>query len=117
MTATAQALELARVAATAADDKLAENIVAFDVSEQLFITDIFLICSANNSPQVRAIQDAIEDKMLAVGAKPVRREGAREGRWVLLDYFDIVVHIQHQEERAFYSLERLWSDCPVVDLS
>ena len=116
MTATAQALELARVAATAADDKLAENIVAFDVSEQLFITDIFLICSANNSPQVRAIQDAIEDKMLAAGAKPVRREGAREGRWVLLDYFDIVVHIQHQEERAFYSLERLWSDCPVVDL-
>lgn len=116
MTATAQALELARVAATAADDKLAENIVAFDVSEQLFITDIFLICSANNSPQVRAIQDAIEDKMLAVGARPVRREGAREGRWVLLDYFDIVVHIQHQEERAFYSLERLWSDCPVVDL-
>lgn len=116
MTATAQALELARVAATAADDKLAEDIVAFDVSEQLFITDIFLICSANNSPQVRAIQDAIEDKMLAVGARPVRREGAREGRWVLLDYFDIVVHIQHQEERAFYSLERLWSDCPVVDL-
>lgn len=116
MTATARALELTRVAATAADDKLAENIVAFDVSEQLFITDIFLICSANNAPQVRAIQDAIEEKMLAIGAKPVRREGAREGRWVLLDFFDIVVHIQHQEERAFYSLERLWSDCPKVDL-
>lgn len=116
MTATAGALELARLAATAADDKRAENIVAFDVSDQLFITDIFLICSANNSPQVRAIQDAIEEKMLAIGAKPVRREGAREGRWVLLDFFDIVVHIQHQEDRAFYSLERLWSDCPKVDL-
>lgn len=117
MTATPQALELARVAAAAASDKLGEDIVAFDVSEQLFITDIFLICSAKNSPQVRAIQDAIEEKMLAVGAKPVRREGAREGRWVLLDFFDIVVHIQHQEERAFYSLERLWSDCPTVELA
>jgi ribosome-associated protein len=117
MTATAHAIELARVAAAAAEEKLAENIVAFDVSDQLFITDIFLICSANNSPQVRAIQDAIEEQMLAIGAKPVRREGAREGRWVLLDYFDIVVHIQHQEDRAFYSLERLWSDCPKVDLA
>lgn len=116
MTATARALELTRLAAAAAGDKLADNVVAFDVSEQLFITDVFLICSANNVPQVRAIQDAIEEKMLAIGAKPVRREGAREGRWVLLDFFEIVVHVQHQEERAFYSLERLWSDCPRVDL-
>ena len=116
MTASVRAIELTRIAAAAAGGKLAEQIVAFDVSEQLFITDVFLICSANNSPQVRAIQDAIEEEMLGIGAKPVRREGAREGRWVLLDFFDIVVHIQHQEERAFYALERLWSDCPVVDL-
>ena len=116
MTATTRAIELSRLAAAAASDKLAEKIIAFDVSEQLFITDIFLICSGNSAPQVRAIQDAIEEKMLEIGAKPVRREGAREGRWVLLDFFDIVVHVQHQEERAFYALERLWSDCPVVDL-
>lgn len=117
MTATPRAIELARLAASAAGDKLAENIIAFDVSDQLYITDVFLICSANNSPQVRAIQDSVEEKMLEIGAKPVRREGAREGRWVLLDFFDIVVHIQHQEERAFYALERLWSDCPVVKLA
>ena len=117
MTASPRALELTNAAAKAAEDKLAEQIIAFDVSEQLFITDVFLICSANNQPQVRAIQDAIEEKLIEMGAKPVRREGAREGRWVLLDYFEIVVHIQHQEERAFYALERLWNDCPVVDLS
>lgn len=117
MTASPRALELTRAAAKAAEDKLAEQVIAFDVSEQLFITDVFLICSANNPPQVKAIQDAVEEKLIEVGAKPVRREGAREGRWVLLDYFEIVVHIQHQEERAFYALERLWNDCPVVDLS
>ena len=117
MTASPRARELTIAAAKAAEDKLAEQIIAFDVSEQLFITDVFLICSANNQPQVRAIQDAIEEKLIEMGAKPVRREGAREGRWVLLDYFEIVVHIQHQEERAFYALERLWNDCPVVDLS
>lgn len=117
MTASPRAIELTKAAAHAADDKLGEKIIAFDVSDQLYITDVFLICSANNQPQVRAIQDAIEEKLIEMGAKPVRREGAREGRWVLLDYFEIVVHIQHQEERSFYALERLWNDCPVVELS
>ncbi|WP_309972309.1 ribosome silencing factor [Aeromicrobium panaciterrae] len=117
MSATEWAVELTRAAATAAEDKLAQDIIAFDVSEQLAITDVFLLCSASTSRQVRAVQDAIQDKMIELGAKAVRREGMREGRWVLLDFADIVVHVMHQEDRAFYALERLWSDCPVVKLS
>ncbi len=116
MTATDHALDLARTAADAARERLAENVIAFDVSDQLVITDVFLICSASNDRQVRAIVDEVEEQMLGVGAKPVRREGQREGRWVLLDFADVVVHVQHEEERAFYALERLWNDCPEVDL-
>jgi ribosome-associated protein len=114
--ATDHALTLIRTAAEAASDKLAGDIVAFDVSEQLVITDAFLVCSAPSDRQVKAIVDEIEDRLLRIGAKPVRREGERDGRWVLLDYADIVVHVQHEEERAFYALERLWRDCPVVPL-
>ena len=116
MTATPRALELVHTAAQAASDKLADNIMAFDVSEQLVITDAFLLCSAANDRQVRSVVDEIEDRLRALGAKPVRREGERDGRWVLIDYADIVVHVQHTEERAFYALERLWRDCPEIDL-
>ena len=116
MTATDHATELVRAAAQAASDKLAENIVAFDVSEQLVITDAFLLCSAPNDRQVRAVVDAIEDRLREIGAKPVRREGERDGRWVLIDYGEIVVHVQHEEERQFYALERLWRDCPTIEL-
>jgi ribosome-associated protein len=116
MTATDRALELVRTAAQAASDKLAENIIAFDVSEQLVITDAFLLCSAPNDRQVKAIVDAIEDELRAIGVKPVRREGERDGRWVLIDYAEIVVHVQHEEERSFYALERLWRDCPLIAL-
>jgi len=116
MTATPRALELVRAAAAAAADKLATDLLAFDVSEQLVITDAFLLCSAANDRQVRAVVDEIEDKLRELGAKPIRREGERDGRWVLLDYADIVVHVQHNEERAFYALERLWRDCPAIDL-
>jgi ribosome-associated protein len=117
MSATERAIELTRAAAAAAEDKLAQDIIAFDVSEQLAITDIFLLCSASSPRQVRAVQDAVEERMIELGAKAVRREGEREGRWVLLDFADIVVHVQHQDERVFYALERLWSDCPVVSLT
>ncbi len=117
MTATERAVELTQAAAAAAGDKLAQDVIAFDVSELLAITDIFLLCSASSPRQVRAVQDAIEERMIELGAKAVRREGEREGRWVLLDFADIVVHIQHQDERVFYALERLWSDCPVVPLT
>jgi ribosome-associated protein len=114
MTATEHAIELVHAAARAASDKLAENILAFDVSEQLVITDAFVLASASNERQVRSIVDEIEDKLRELGAKPVRREGERDGRWVLIDYADIVVHVQHTEEREFYALERLWRDCPVI---
>lgn len=100
----------------AASDKLATDIIAYDVSEQLVITDAFLLCSAPNDRQVRAIVDEIEEKLAKVDARPVRREGEREGRWVLLDYLDVVVHVQHAEERVFYALERLWKDCPRIAL-
>jgi ribosome-associated protein len=116
VTATTRAVELAELAAEAAADKLASDIIAYDVSEQLVITDVFLLCSAANDRQVRAIVDAIEEKLRKAGVRPVRREGEREGRWVLLDYVDIVIHVQHAEERTFYALERLWKDCPRIQL-
>lgn len=117
MTATPEVLTHVETAALAAADKLASDIVAFDVSDQLAITDAFLLCSAPNERQVQAIVDAIEERLLRDhGVKPVRREGEREGRWVLLDYVDFVVHVQHSEERAYYSLERIWKDCPVIAL-
>ena len=116
MTATARAVELTRIAAEAAAEKLAADIIAYDVSEQLVITDVFLLCAAANDRQIRAVVDEIEEKLRQAGARPVRREGEREGRWVLLDYLDIVIHVQHVEERVYYALERLWKDCPRVPL-
>ena len=116
MTATPRALELVAIAAQAASDKLANDIVALDVSDQLVITDAFVLCSAPNDRQVKSIVDEVEDKLREAGAKPVRREGERDGRWVLIDYGEIVVHIQHEEERRFYALERLWRDCPTIAL-
>ncbi|MFI6224506.1 ribosome silencing factor [Nocardia salmonicida] len=114
MSASTEAIEMATVAALAADDKLATDVVVLDVSEQLVITDCFVIASAPNERQVNAIVDNIEEKLREAGHKPVRREGTREGRWALLDYVDIVVHVQHNDERNFYALERLWRDCPAV---
>ncbi|MGH3647763.1 MAG: ribosome silencing factor [Micromonosporaceae bacterium] len=114
MPASVRARELALAAAQAAADKKAEDIRIIDVGDQMVITDIFLLASAPNERQVGAIVDAIEEKLRGVDAKPVRREGARGGRWVLLDYIDIVVHVQHTEEREFYSLDRLWKDCPLI---
>lgn len=116
MTATQRAVDLVLLAATAAADKKAEDIVAIDVSDQLAITDIFLLCSANSDRQVKAVVDAVEEALDAVDVDPVRREGERSGRWVLLDYLDFVVHVQHTEERSFYGLERLWKDCPTIPL-
>lgn len=116
MTATDHAVELIRAAALAASDKLATDQLAFDVSEQLAITDAFLLASGGNDRQVRAIVEEVEDKLRELGAKPIRREGHRDGRWVLLDYGDVVIHVQHAEEREFYALERLWRDCPLIEL-
>jgi ribosome-associated protein len=108
---------MATVAAHAAADKKATDVVVLDVSDQLVITDAFVIASAPNERQVGAIVDSVEEKLRLAGHKPVRREGAREGRWVLLDYVDVVVHVQHDEERSFYGLERLWKDCPRIEVT
>lgn len=116
MTASPKAVEIAQIAARAAVAKLALDPVAFDVSERLAITDIFLIVAATNERQVGAVVDAVEEALLAAGVKTVRREGDRENRWVLLDFLDTVVHVQHTEERALYALERLWKDCPAIEL-
>ena len=116
MTATDHAVELVVAAARAASDKLAQQIVAFDVSDELAITDAFVIASAPNDRQVKSIVEEVEDKMREAGVKPLRREGERDGRWVLIDYGEIVVHVQHEEERQFYALERLWRDCPTIAL-
>ncbi len=117
MTASEFALSLTQAAAAAADEKSATKILAFDVSEQLYITDVFVICSVTSPTQARAVQDEVEEKLRELGAKAVRREGSREGRWILLDFTDIVVHVQHVEEREFYSLERLWRDCPQIPVA
>ncbi|ROZ64623.1 ribosome silencing factor [Kocuria soli] len=117
MTLPDTSLAYLRTAARAADEKQAENIVALDVSEALGIVDSFLVASGSNERLVSAIVDAIEDALIAEhDLRPLRREGKGEGRWVLLDYGDVVVHVQHDEDRAFYALERLWSESPVVDL-
>ena len=114
MTATDTAMTLARVAAQAAADKLAKDILLVDVSDRLAITDVFVIVTGANERQVGAIVDSVEEKMRAAGTKPPRREGERDGRWVLLDFVDVIVHVQHAEERVFYALDRLWKDCPTV---
>lgn len=115
MPITDRARGLVIAAAEAAADKLADDIVAFDVSEQLAITDAFVLCSAPNDRQVRAVVDRIEERLRELDATPVR-EGERHGRWVLLDYSDIVIHVQHIEDRQYYSLEKLWKDCPAIPL-
>ena len=116
MTAPDPVLAAVTIAAQAASDKMGDQIVAFDVSGQLSITDIFLIASASNERQVGAIVDGVEEALLKHKLKPTRREGDRENRWVLLDYLDFVVHVQHTEERTLYNLERLWKDCPQIPL-
>jgi ribosome-associated protein len=114
MSATQASIDLATVAAQAAADKKASDILLVDVSDRLAITDVFVIVTGANERQVGAIVDEIEEKMRAAGARPPRREGQRDGRWVLLDFLDVIVHVQHPEERVFYALDRLWKDCPVI---
>ncbi len=116
MTASERSIELTIAAARAAADVKAEEIIALDVSAQLVLTDVFVVASGTNERQVGAIVDAVEEALHKLGSKPLRREGKAEGRWVLLDFNDIVVHVQHAEDREFYALERLWKDCPAIEL-
>lgn len=117
MSASEQAKALVRKAAAAAEEIKAEDLVALDVSSRMPLTDIFLVASGNSERQVIAIAEAIEKALHEDGVKALRREGLREGRWALLDFSHIIVHVMHQEDRVYYELERLWKDCPVVDLS
>lgn len=112
----AQTVELVRLAAIAADDKGGEDLVAFDVSEPLPLVDAFLLVTGSSERNVAAIADEVEDRLLQAGHKRIRREGRQDARWVLLDFGDLVVHVFHEQERAYYALERLWKDCPVIPI-
>ncbi|MEN9740253.1 MAG: hypothetical protein RLZ72_519 [Actinomycetota bacterium] len=116
MTAQTDSIELAQTIAAAADGKQGEDIIALDVSEPLAIVDVFVLVTGRNERNVQAIADEIEDQAHLVGRKTLRREGRDLGRWILLDFGDVVAHVFHEEERMFYGLERLWRDCPVVPL-
>ena len=107
---------MAVAAARAAADKQAGEIVILDVHETIVITDYFVICTAGTQRQIRTVIDAVEDALRGLGVKPMRREGEPEAGWWLLDYIDVVVHVFGTEERAYYDLERLWSDAPRVAL-
>ena len=116
MSATPYAIELAHAAAYAASQKKASDIIAIDVSQRLALTDVFLVISAGNERQVMAVVDAVEEALHKAGAKRRMREGYSQAHWVLLDYNDIVVHVQREEDREFYAMERLWKDCPQIEL-
>ena len=111
----AESREMAVTAARAASAKKARDVLILDMREVFILTDFFVICSGNTDRQVAAIQEAVEERLAALGVKPVRREGVRHRRWVLLDYLDIVVHIFRQEEREYYEIERLWKDAPPLE--
>jgi ribosome-associated protein len=116
VTATAHAREILQIAARAADSKGGEDLVALDVSGPLPLTDVFLLITGRVERNVVAIAGEIEDQLNEAGVRTLRREGKSEGRWVLLDFGDLVVHVFHEEDRMYYALERLWKDCPVVPL-
>ncbi|MGW9021760.1 ribosome silencing factor [Leucobacter chromiiresistens] len=106
-----------KLAVNAADAKGATAPVALEVTEQFGLADVFLIVSGSVERNVQAISDGIEDALNGAGVRTVRREGRESGRWILLDFGDLIVHVFHQEERDFYQLERLWQDCPSIDLA
>ena len=107
-------LKLTKIAAAALAEKLGSEIVAIDLSEQLVLNQVFLLVTGNNEPQLQALSEEVQKKLAQAGEKPVRKEGS--GSWVLLDYTDLVVHIQSTELRNYYMLDRLWNDCPKIDL-
>ena len=116
MPATEHAADLTVAAARAAADKKAAHLTAIDVSERLGLTDVFLLASGSNDRHVHAIVDAVDEAMQRAGAKRRTREGFADAHWVLVDYGDVVIHVLQNEDREFYSLERLWKDCPLIEL-
>ena len=107
--------DLAIAAARAAADKQGERVAVLDVRELIVITDYFVIASGGSERQVRTIVEEVEKSLRELGMKPIRREGENDRRWVLLDYFDVVVHVFAPEERDYYDLERLWRDAPTLE--
>ncbi|HPZ43429.1 MAG TPA: ribosome silencing factor [Bacillota bacterium] len=105
---------LVNIAVQAAKDKKAEDITVLDIRKISIIADYFLICSGRSSTHVQAIVENIQEKLEEKNINALRREGFREGEWVLLDYGDVVIHVFQEAERQFYNLERLWGDAPVV---
>jgi ribosome-associated protein len=108
--------ETARRAASAALDKKAENVVLIDLRAHSSYADFLVICSGTNERQLEAIADSVEQSLHEIGDHPIGTEGARGGRWVLLDYGDVVVHVFDEHERSYYDLEGLWSDAPTQRL-
>lgn len=117
MPASSETIKHLQVAARAAADKLGDNLVALDVTEPFALAEIFFIVSAKNERQALAIADEIEGQLAKEKVKVRFREGRETGRWILMDFGDLVVHVMHEQERDFYSLERLWRDCPIVPTS
>ena len=109
--------EQLRLAVQAADEKGAATPVALRVAELFPLADVFLLVSGSVERNVQAISDEIEDRLNDAGVRTIRREGREGGRWILLDFGDLIVHVFHQEERDFYQLERLWKDCPIIDVA
>lgn len=99
-----------------ADDKKAFDIKLLDITELTTIAKYFVICSGNSDVQVKSIADEIEEKMFENGLKFMQKEGHRGGRWIILDYNDIIVHVFHKEERSFYNLDKLWIDSKNIDI-
>ena len=114
MAASKKVIEMTQIAAFAASDKKATDMVAIDLSEQMVLSEVFLIVTGHNIPQVSAIADEVEKKLREAGEKPLRREGGEE--WILIDYSDLVVHVQSANLRGYYMLDRLWNDCPKIEL-
>lgn len=108
-------IELTKLAAQALADKMGEDISGIDLSEQLVLSQVFLIATGNNEPQLDAMSHEVQRRLREIGEKPIRTEGT--GQWILLDYSDLVVHIQSKELRSYYMLDRLWNDCPKIELN
>jgi len=104
-------------AISAAEDKKAIDLVVLDLRKAAGFTDYFVICSGANARQVRAIADAVVERLGEDGAKPAHVEGYERSEWVLLDYFDFIVHVFGMETRMFYGLERLWGSAERVEVS
>jgi ribosome-associated protein len=104
-------------AVTAAVDKKAEDVVVLDLRKAAAFTDYFLICTGQSARQIKAIADAVEEALVRSHVKPAHVEGYGHAEWVLLDYFDFVVHVFGAETRTFYALERLWGSATPVDLT